>query len=188
MHNVSYVGHPGYQKTIVAVRNELFWLWMKKDVDYISKCMECQSVKVEHRHSVGLLHSLPIPEKKWEVVIIDFIIKLSRTTRQYGSIMVVVDKLRKVVHFFLINMTHATTNIAKIYIREIVRLHGIPKTIVSNRYTKFTSNFWRRLFKSFGTNMNFSKAYHPQSDGKTERVNQMIEDMLRTYVMDKPFE
>jgi transposase InsO family protein len=70
--------------------------------------------------------------------------------------------------------------------REIDRLHGIPKAIVSNRDTKFSSNFWRGLFKGFGTNLNFSIACHPQSDGKTERVNQVIEDMLRMYVMDKP--
>jgi hypothetical protein len=70
--------------------------------------------------------------------------------------------------------------------REISRLHGIPRTIVSERDTKFTPNFWRGLFKGFDTNMNFSTTYHPQSDGKTERVNQVIEDMLRMNVMDKP--
>jgi transposase InsO family protein len=70
--------------------------------------------------------------------------------------------------------------------KEIARLHGIPRTIVSDRDKKFTSNFWRGLFKGFGTNINFSTAYHPQTDGQTERVNRIIEDMLRMYVMDKP--
>jgi hypothetical protein len=79
-------------------------------------------------------------------------------------------------------MTHTIANIAEIYIR----LHGIPKEIVSDKDIKFTSNFWRGLFKGFGTNLNFSNTYHPQSDGQTERVNQVIEDMLRMYVMDKP--
>jgi transposase InsO family protein len=83
-------------------------------------------------------------------------------------------------------MTHTTTNIAEIYMREIARLHGIPKKILSDRDTKFTSNFRRGLFKGFGTNLNFSTTYHLQSDGQTERVNQVIEDMLRMYVMDKP--
>jgi hypothetical protein len=86
---------------------------MKKDVaDYIAKCMECQRVKVEHRHPVGLLQPLPIPEKKWEVITIDFITRLPKTTRQHDSIMVVVDKLTKTAHFFLLKTTHTTTNIA----------------------------------------------------------------------------
>jgi hypothetical protein len=187
MHNVPYVGHLGYQKTIAIVRSQLFWPGMKKYVvDYIARCMECQRVKAEHRHPMGFLQPLPIPEKKWEVVTIDFITKLSRTERQHDSIMVVVDKLKKDAHFVPVKMTHTTTNIAEIYMREIDRLHGIPKAIVSDRETKFTSNLWRGLFKGFGTNLNFSTTYHPQSDGKTERVNQVIEDMLRMYVMDKP--
>jgi hypothetical protein len=133
-----------------------------------------------------LLQPLPIPEKKWEVVTIDFITKFPRTTRQHDSIMVVVDKLTKDDHFVHVKMIHTTTNIAEIYTREIGRLHGIPKEIVLDRDTKFTSILWRGLFKGFGTNMNFSTTYHPQLDGKTERVNQVIEDLLRMYVMDTP--
>jgi hypothetical protein len=135
---------------------------MKKDVSYyISRCMECHRVKVEHRHPIGLLQPLPIPEKKWEVVTIDFITKLPRKTRQHDSIMVVVDKLTEATHFVPIKITHTTTNIAEIYKREIVRLHGIPKEIVSDRDTNFNSNLWRGLFKGFGTNMNFITTYHP---------------------------
>jgi hypothetical protein len=86
---------------------------MKKDVvDCIAKCMECQRVKVEHRHPAGLFHPFPIPKKKWEVVTIDFITKLHRTTRKHDSIMVVVDKLTKVGHFVPVKMIHNTTNIA----------------------------------------------------------------------------
>jgi hypothetical protein len=102
MHNVPYVGHLGYQKTIAAVRSQFFWPGMKRDVvDYISRCMECQRVKDEHRHPMGLLQPLPILENKWEVVTIDFITKFPRTTRQHDSIMVVVDKLTKVLILFL---------------------------------------------------------------------------------------
>jgi hypothetical protein len=160
---------------------------MKKEVvDFIAKCLECQKVKVEHRHPAGLLQPLPIPEWKWEVVTMDFITKLPRTTKQHDSIMVVVDKLTKVAHFIPVKLTHKEINIVDIYMREIARLHGIPKTIVTDRDPKFTSNFWKGLFKGFGTNLNFSMTYHPESDGKTKRVNQVIEDMLRMYVMDKP--
>jgi hypothetical protein len=143
-------------------------------VYYISRCMECQRVKVEHSHPVGLLEPLPILEKKWEVVTIDFLTKFPRIERQHDSIMVVVDKLTKASHFVPVKITHTTTNIAEIYMREMARLHGIPKAIVSDRDTKFTSNLWRGLFKIFGTNMKFRTTYHAQSDGKTERVNQVI--------------
>ena len=104
------------------------------------------------------------------------------TWRQHDSIMVVVDKLTKVAHFILVKSTHKTDDIAKIFMKEIFKLHGLAKAIVSNRYVKFTSNFWKGLFADLGTNLKFSTAYHPQ----TERVNQVLEDMLRMYVMDKP--
>jgi hypothetical protein len=123
--------------------------------------MECQKVKVEHRHLVGLLQPLPILEKKWEVITMDFIIGLPRTNKQHDSIMVVVEKFTKAAHFVPVKIMHKVTNIAEIFMKEIARLHGIPRTIVSDRDTKFTSNFWRGLFKGFGTNLNFSTTYHP---------------------------
>jgi hypothetical protein len=98
----------------------------------------------------------------------------------------VVDKLTKPTHFIPLKLTHKVDNIADIYTREIPRLNGVPKAIVSDRDPKFTSNFWKGLFKGFGTNLNFSTTYHSKSDGKTKRVNQVIKDMLIIYVMDKP--
>jgi hypothetical protein len=187
MHNVPYAGHLGYQKTIAAVKSQYYWPDMKKELaDFIAKCLECQKVKVEHRHPVGLLQTLPIPEWKWEVVTMDFITKLPRTNKQHDSIMVVVDKLTKAAHFIPVKLTLKATNIADVYMREIDRLHGISKTIVFDKDPKFTSKFWKGLFNGFGTNLNFSTTYHPESDGQIERVNQVIEDMLRMYVMDKP--
>jgi hypothetical protein len=103
--------------------------------------MECQKVKVEHRHPTSLLQPLPILEKKWQVITIDFITKLPRKERKHNSIMVLVDKLTKVSHFSPMKTTYTTTNIVEIYIKEISRLHGIPRTIVSDKDTKFTSNF-----------------------------------------------
>jgi hypothetical protein len=120
------------------------------------------------------------------VVTIDFITKLPRTTRQHDSIIVVVDKLTKTTHFVPMKLGHKATNIAKNFIKETDRLHGVLNVIVSDRDSKFTSNFWRGLFKGFGTNLNFSTTYHPQLDGQIERVNQVIENILRMYVMDKP--
>jgi hypothetical protein len=160
---------------------------MKKEVvDFISKCLEFQKVKDVNRHPASFLHPLPILEWKWEVVTMDFITKLPRENKQHDSIMVVVDKLTKAAHFIPVKLTHKEANIDDVYIREIARLHGIPKTIVSDSDLKFTSNFWKVLFNGFATNLNFSTTYHPESDEQTERVNQVIEDMLRMYVMDKP--
>ena len=97
-----------------------------------------------------------------------------------------VDKLKKAAHFIPVKSTHKTYDIAKIFMKEIFKLHGFPKAIVSNRDVKFTSNFWKGLFADLDTKLNFNTAYHPQTDGQTERVNQVLEDMLRMYVMDKP--
>jgi hypothetical protein len=160
---------------------------MKREiVEYVARCMECQKVKVEHRHPARLLQPLPIPEWKWEVVTMDFITGLPRTSKLHDSIMVVVDKLTKYAHFMPLKTTHKAVDVVDILIKEVARLHEIPKTIVSDRDPKFTLNLWKGLFKGFGTNLNFSIAYHPESDGKTERVNRVIEDILRMYVMDKP--
>ena len=106
MHTAPYAGNPGYQKTIAAVRRQFFWPGRKKYVfDYIASCMECERVKAEHRNPTGLLQRLPILEKKWEVVTIDFITKFPLTTRKYDSVMVVLDNLTKVAHFVPVKMT-----------------------------------------------------------------------------------
>jgi hypothetical protein len=115
---------------------------MQKEVVYfISKCLECQKFNVEHRHPTGPLHPLLIHEWKWEVVTMDFITNIPKTTNQHDSIMVVVENLTKAMHFIPINLTHKEINIVDIYMREIARIHGIPKTIVTDRDPKFTSNF-----------------------------------------------
>jgi hypothetical protein len=187
MHNVPYAGHPGYQKTVAVVNSHYFCPGMKREIDeYITRCMECQNVKAEHRHPTGLLQPLPIPEWKWLVVMMDFITGLPRTTKLHDLIMVVVDKITKAAHFIPLKTTHKAIDVVDIFMKEVARLHKIPKTIVSDREPKFTSNLSKGLFKGFRTNLNFSTTYHPESDGQTERVNRVIEDILRMYVMDKP--
>jgi hypothetical protein len=150
MHNVAYVGHPRYQKTVAAVKIHYFWPGFNKEIiEYIARCMECQKVKVEHRHPAGLLQPLPIPEWKWDVVTMDFITGLPRTSKKHDSIMVVVDKLTKAAHFIPLKTTHRAEDVDDIFLKEVARLHGIPKKIVSDRDLKFTSNFWKGLFKGF---------------------------------------
>jgi hypothetical protein len=166
MQNVPYAGHPGYQKTVAVVKHQYFWPGMKREIaEYIARCVECQKVKAEHRHPAGLMHPLTIPEWKWEVVTMDFITRLPRTGKLHDSIMVVVDKLTKAAHFIPLKTTHKAADVVDIFMKEVARLHRIPKTIVSDRDPKFTSNFWKGLFKGFGMNLNFSTAYHPEFDG-----------------------
>jgi transposase InsO family protein len=116
----------------------------------------------------------------------DFIMGFPRIGKQHDSIMVVVDKLTKASHYIMLKTTHKAVDVADIFMREITRLHGIPKTIVSDRDLQFNSNFWKGLFKGFRMNLNFNIAYHPELDGKIEWVNRVIYDILRMYVMDKP--
>jgi hypothetical protein len=116
MHNVPYAGHPEYQKTVAAVKSHYFWPGMNTNiVEYITKCMECQKVKDEHRHLEGLLYPLLIPKWKWEVVTMDFNIGLPRIGKQHNSITVVMDKLMKVAHFIQLKNTHKAIDVADIF-------------------------------------------------------------------------
>ena len=111
----------------------------------------------------------------------DFVTGIPKVTGGFDSIFVVVDKLTKVAHLIPVKTASTAPNIAHLFVKEIVRLHGIPARIISDRDAKFTSKFWQALFQSVGTQLNLSLAYHPETDGQTERVNQVIEDMLRSY-------
>eukprot|EP00253_Pinus_taeda_P028795 PITA_28795 len=155
-------------------------------MDYLAQCIVCQQVKAEHQHLAGLLQPLSIPEWKWEVITMDFITWLPKSKKGNDSIMVVVDKLSKSAHFILVQSTYRAAQIANIFMQNIFRLHGLPKTIISDCDVKFTSAFWKTLFEGLGTQLKFITAYHPQTDGQTERVNQVVEDMLRSYVMQQP--
>ena len=135
---------------------------------------------------LGKLHPLDIPKMKWECISMDFVTSLPSVQGGYDSIMVVVNYLTKVAHLIPVKKTFSASNIARIFIKEIFHLHGLPKRIVSDRDAKFTSNFWTSLFKGIGTQLNFSTAYHPETDGQTERVNQVIEDILQAYCNREP--
>jgi hypothetical protein len=136
-----------------------------------------------HKKPAGLLQPLKVPEWKWEEISMDFIVGLPQTPTGYDSIWVTVDRLTKVAHFILVKTTHSGVRLAELYMSWIVCLHGVPKKIVSDRGTQFTSRFWEKLHESMDTKLNFSSAYHPQTDGQTERTNQILEDMLRACAL-----
>jgi hypothetical protein len=130
-----------------------------------------------------LLQPLKVPEWKWEENCLDFTVGLPRTRDGYDSIWVIVDRLTKVAHFIPMKTTYSGAQLAELYMSRIVCLHGVPKTIVSDRGTQFTSCFWKRLHESMDTKPNFSSVYHSQIDGQTKRTNQVLEDMLRACAL-----
>jgi hypothetical protein len=153
---------------------------------YVAKCDTCRRVKAIPMKTAGPLQSLPIPTWKWEDISMDFIVGLPRTAKGYDSIWVIVDRLTKIAHFLPVKTYYLVLTYEELYIARILSLHGIPKTIVSDRGPQFVSKFWEELHKSLGTKLLHSSAYHPQTSGQTERVNQILEDMLRACVLEFP--
>jgi hypothetical protein len=152
-------------------------------MEYIALCDTSQRVKAEHQRSARLLQPLKIPEWKWEEIRMDFIVGLPCTQAGYDSIWVIVDRLTKVAHFIPVKTTYAGAKLAELYMSRIVCLHGVPKKIMLDRGSQFTSKFWEKLHESMDTKLNFSSAYHPQTDRQTERTNQILEDMLRACAL-----
>ena len=144
------------------LKEKYWWYGLKRDVvEYVALCDTCQRVKAEYQRPAGLLQPMKIPEWKWKEVGMDFIIGLPRTQRGYDSIWVIVDRLTKVAHFLLVKTTYIGPQLPALYMERIVCLHGVPKKIVSDRGTQFTSHFWQQVHSSLGTRLHFSTAYHP---------------------------
>ncbi|CAM8901825.1 unnamed protein product [Rhodiola kirilowii] len=184
-HHSKYTIHPGSTKMYQDLRRHFWWKGMKKDIaEYISKCLTCQKVKIEHQRPGGLLQPLEVAEWKWDYITMDFVTGLPRTSAGYNAIWVVVDRFTKSAHFLPIKVTDLIDTLSRLYVKEIVRLHGVPRSIVSDRDPRFTSHFWKAFQRALGTNLNFSTAFHPQMDGQSERVIQILEDMLRACVLD----
>ena len=158
---------------------------MKRDVsEFVTKCLVCQSVKAKHQVPSGLLQPIRIPEWKWDRNTMDFVVGLPLTGRRHDSVWVVVDRLTKSAHFLPVRTDYSLDQLAELYIKEIVRLHGILVSIISDRDPRFTSRFLGKFQEALGTRLNFSTAFHPQTDGQSKRVIQILEDMLRSCVID----
>lgn len=167
------------------LKQRFWWSGMKKQVaEYVASCLTCQKAKIEHQKPAGLLHSLGVPQWKWDSISMDFVGALPKTQSKFDSIWVIVDRLTKSTHFIPVRTNYNVAKLAEIYIAEIVKLHGVPSSIVSDRDPNFTSHFWGELQEALGTKLRLSSAYHPQTDGQTERTIQTLEDMLRACVLD----
>ncbi|KAG8480865.1 hypothetical protein CXB51_025483 [Gossypium anomalum] len=178
--------HPGGNKLYHDLRELYWWPGLKREevTKFVGKCLTCQQVKAEHQLPSGLLQPVKIPLWKWERVTMDFVSGLPLTPSKKDSIWVIVDRLTKSAHFIPVRTDFSLQKLAKLYVAEIVRLHGVPVLIISDRDPRFTSRFWKKLHEALGTRLNFSTVFHPQTDGQSERVIQILEDMLRGCVID----
>jgi hypothetical protein len=144
---------------------------MKREITkYVSECDTCRRVKADHLRPVRNLHPLSIPKWKWEDIYMDFIMGLPRTSHGYNSIWVIVDRLTKSAHFIPIATTYMVRQYAELNMSHIIRYHGIPKTIFSDRGSIFIAHFWKQLHECLGTHLIHSSAYHPQTDRQTKSI------------------
>ncbi|GJT93942.1 reverse transcriptase domain-containing protein [Tanacetum coccineum] len=184
-HKSRYSVHPRADKMYYDLRDMYWWPGMKRDIaTYVSKCLTCAKVKAEHQRPSGLLQQPEIPKWKWENITMDFITKLPRIRNGHDAIWVEVYRLTNSEHFLAVREDFSTEKLARLYTDEIVARHGVLVSIISDRDARFTSRLWQTFQKALGTRLDMSTAYHPQTDGQSERIIQMLEDMLRACVID----
>ncbi|WVZ75690.1 hypothetical protein U9M48_023725 [Paspalum notatum var. saurae] len=168
-HCTKYSIHPGSTKMYQDLKKLFWWRRMKRDIaTFIAQCDTCNRIKAEKQRPAGLLKPLDVPMWKWEKIAMDFIVGLPRTPRGNDSIWVIVDRLTKLAHFIPVKATHNAPRLAELYIQNVLRFHGVPISIVSDRGPQFTARFWKSLHEALGTKLDYSTAYHPQTDGQTE--------------------
>jgi hypothetical protein len=161
IHSNPTAGHSGYHKTIDRAKADFYWSGMRKDIKkFVRECFVCQENKHETTHSAGLLQPLPIPTRAWSDISMDFIEGLP-SSQGFTVIFVVVDRFTKYGHFLPLSHPYAAFKVAEIFLANVLKLHGMPQTIVSNCDPVFTSSFWRDLFKLQGISLALSSAYHP---------------------------
>ena len=181
LHHDSLVGgHQGVMRTHESMVNKFYFPRMKKIIErYVNTCVTCQRNKSHNLKPIGLLQPLEVPSEPWETISMDFVVRLPTTKNGFDSL---VDKLTKRILIRPCKTTDSAKDIARIYMDTVVREHGISKNIVCDRDAKFTSKFWKAFTQILGIKLKMSTAFHPETDGQTERANRIIQDCLRHYV------
>uniref|UniRef100_A0A803SPZ4 Gypsy retrotransposon integrase-like protein 1 n=1 Tax=Anolis carolinensis TaxID=28377 RepID=A0A803SPZ4_ANOCA len=181
-HDSKPAGHFGLFKTMHLILRDFWWPKIRKDVEnYVNSCPTCQRSKTRREKPSGLLHPLPTPSRPWEIISADFITDLPPSLG-FTTILVVVDLFTKMAHFIPCEGLPTAKETADLLLQHVFRLHGLPKSLVTDRGSQFTSRFWRALQKLLGIDSRLSSAHHPQTDGQTERTNATLEQYLRCYV------
>lgn len=179
-------GHSGIHATYHRVKSLFAWPKLKQTVTtFVQQCQVCQQAKVEHVKLSGLVNPLVVPDQAWSTVSLDFIEGLPKSGR-YDVILVVIDKFSKYGHFLPLSHPYTAIQVAQTYFNNFYKLHGLPKAIINDRDRIFTSTLWQQLFTLSDTQLLMSSAYHPQTDGQTERLNQCLEGFLRCAVHSCP--
>ena len=183
LHDTPLGGHLGRDKTLAAVKQRFYWSGMDAQVAaYVAGCDACQRDEPSQRATPGKLMSLPVPAAPFDQVSLDLITGLPRTPNGDDAIVVFVCKLSKYVLFAPTRVTVTAPQLAQLCLRVLVRAHGFPHSLLSDRDPRFTGHLWRAFWAMAGTTLSMSTAYHPQTDGQTERTNRTLEQMLRPYL------
>ena len=170
-HDTRYAGHLGVKKTTELILRDFYWPTVQADVaTYVSTCEECQRNKPSNLRPVGLLQPLEVPGHRWERISMDFVTHLPKAKSGYDALLVMVDYVTKMMILRPTYSVATAVDIARLFVDSVVRAHGLPRVIVSDRDTRFTSHFWREVHRVMGTTLAMSSGFHPQTDGQTERA------------------
>ena len=165
-HSTPTGGHYGVQKTFQRLQGNFTWTSMRSDVcTFVAACVTCQLTKYDTRKPAGLLCPLPVPYRPWEDLSMDFIVGLP-SYRGYTCIFVMVDRFSKGLHVGMLTTKHTAKKVAELFTTMVTRLHGLPRSIISDRDPLFVSKFWKELFTHSGTKLRLNSSYHPQTDGR----------------------
>jgi hypothetical protein len=188
MHESKSWGHPGVRETVRRLTSQWAFPQVRKRVEeVVNKCIGCQQNKPKRHKPYGLLQPLEAPERPWESVTMDFIVKLPKSTepgsdRECDSILVIVDRLTKFAYFIPTEESITAEEMAYEVQRTLSANHGMPRKLVSDRDKLFTSKYWKTLLAELGVHQKLSTSFHPQTDGQTERTNQTLEQYLRMHI------
>jgi hypothetical protein len=180
-HSSPMGGHSGVPVTLRRIKQLFSWKGMAKAIRrFVQTCTVCQQSKLDRAKYPGLLQPIPVPDSAWQVITMDFIEGLPRSGR-YNCILVVVDKFSRFAHFIPLAHPFSAATVASAFMDHVYKLHGSPEQIISDRDRIFNNAFWKQLFALTGTTLKMSSAYHPETDGQSERVNQCLEGYLRCF-------